>query len=458
MLSFAGIASWSSLARAQYFDAAPTVRATGGYNYNAIISDNPGSGAFIQSGPLLTLAPALALAYETPRVTQSLTLTAILGLPVTNEGFDFDKQPPTASFRSNYMGGLPIDQLTQLNFTFGASAAPVNGLSTQPDSSLTPLNVAPGDLSYNLAITASEMIRRELTEEQSVTQTSSIFYNVPFNIDSGRPSTLTVKNGLATSRKWPLDTLTLAISSGVTRFGRGESSSGVSEPRVQVLNDLSLTWLRPLTDTLTSSVHGGVSQTLNPGTPVGPAWAPTAGATLTYNLAPAMITLAYNYSSMVDIYTASTRVTNQVSLRAVLPLWYTGITLTGTSGFVHSEPSGEAGQGLETFTSDLSLAYSPLKIPKLAISLRGIYARQIPLEMPLNATTRYGLIFNIGFSYPSANAADVVSRQAPVFIPSPSDGDTLFVQEGPAPELQAPFDSKSEPAAPAAPFAPAAKP
>ena len=267
-----------------------------------------------------------------------------------------------------------------------------------------------------------------------------------------------MKNGLSTSRKWPLDTLSLSVSSGVTRFGRGESSSGVSEPRVQILSDLAVTWQRPITDALTSSVHVGVSQTLNPGTPLGPAWSPTGGATLTYNLVPVMITLAYNYSSMVDIYTADTRVTNQISLRAVMPLWYTGITLTGTSGFVHSEPSGETGQGIETFTSDLSLAYSPPKIPKLSVSLRGIYARQVPLEMPLNAASRYGLLFNVGFSYPSANAADVVSRLSPVFIPSPSDGDTLFAQEGPAPELQAPFDSKSEPAAPAAPFAPAAKP
>ena len=459
MLSFAGIASWSGLARAQYFDVAPTVRATGGYNYNAIISDLPGSKAVIQSGPLLTLAPSLTIAYDTPRVTQLLTLTSVLGLPLTNEGFDFSKQPPTASFKSNYVGNVPIDERTPFNFTFGASASPVNGLSAQPDSSLTPLNAPPGDLSYNLALTGSEMIQRELTEELVVSESSNVFYNVPFSADSGRPSTLTVRNSLSASRKWPLDTLTLTIGSGVTRFGRGETSGVVSEPRVQILNDLTVTWMRPLTDDLTSTVNAGVSQTLNPGTPIEPAWSPAGGATLTYNLAPVMITLAYNYSSQVDIYAADTRVTNQVSLRAVLPIWYTGLTLTGTGGVVHSVPSGEAGQGLDSFTSDLSLAYTPPAIPKLLVSVRGIFARQVPSDFPLNATSRYGLIFNVGFAYPSAHAADVVARLAPAYIPSASpDGDTLFTQEGPAPELQAPFDSKSGPAAPAAPFAPAPKP
>lgn len=457
MLSFAGVASWSSLARAQYFDWAPTIRATGGYNYNAIISDIPGSKAVIQSGPLLTLAPSLALTYDTPRVTQSMTLTSTLGLPLTNEGFDFSKQPPTASFKSNYVSNIPLNELTQLNLTFGATASPINALSTQPDSSLTPLNAPPGDLSYNLALTGSETLRRDLTEEASVTHNANVFYNAPLDTSSGRPSTLTVKNALSGTYKWTLDTLTLSASSGVTRFGRGESSAGVSEPRIQILNDFTLTWLRQITDDLSGSVNAGIGQTISPGSNLGEVWAPTGGATLSYHLVPVMITLTYGYSSQVDIYTASTRLTNQVSLRAVLPLWYTGLTLTGTGGFVHSVPVGVVGlSGLDSITSDLSLAYTPPAIPKLLASVRGIYARQLPSNIPLNAVTRYGFIVNVGFAYPSAHSADVVARLAPAFIPSASpEGDTLFTQEGPAPELQAPFDSSSAPAAPAAPFAPA---
>jgi hypothetical protein len=459
MLSFTGVASWSCLARAQYFDWAPTVRATGGYNYNAIVSDIPGSAAVIQSGPLLTLAPSLLVNYDTPRVTQSLTLTSTFGLPLTNKGFDFSKQPPTAAFKSNYVGNIPLDELTQLNLTFGLSASPVNGLSAQPDSSVTPLNAPPGDLSYNLALNGSETLRRDLTEEASVSHNATVFYNVPIDVTSGRPSTLTVKNTLSASYKWTLDTLTLAGASGITRFGRGESSAGVSPPRIQVLNDYTLTWLRQITDDLSGSINAGIGQTISPGSKLAQVWAPTGGATLTYHLSPVMITLTYGYSSQVDIYTATTRLTNQVSLRAVLPLWYTGLTLTGTGGFVHSAPVGAVGtaslSGLDSITSDLSLAYTPPAIPKLLVSVRGIYARQLPTEFPLNAVTRYGLIFNVGFAYPSAHAADVVSRLAPAFIPSGSpDGDTLFTQVGPAPELQAPFDTRGD-SAPAAPFAPA---
>lgn len=465
MLSFAGVASWSHLARAQYFDWAPTIRATGGYTYNAIISDLPGSVAFIQSGPLLTLAPSLALTYDTPRVTNSMTLTSTFGLPLTNKGFDFNRQPPTASFKSNYVGNIPLDELTQLNVTFGLSASPVNGLSAQPDSSLTPLTAPPGDLSYNFALTGSETLRHDLTEEASVSHNANAFYNAPFDVTSGRPSTLTVKNTLSGSYKWTLDTLTLAAASGITRFGRGESSAGVSPPRVQILNDYTITWLRQITDDLSGSVNAGVGQTISPGSKLGQVWAPTGGATLTYHLSPVMITLTYGYSSQVDIYTATTRLTNQVSLRAVLPIWYTGLTLTGTGGFVHSEPVGAVGtaslSGLDSITSDLSLAYTPPAIPKLLVSVRGIYARQLPSEFPLNAITRYGLIFNVGFAYPSAHAADVMAQRAPAFIPSGSpEGETLFSQEGPAPELQAPFDTRGEPApvTPFTPVAPATKP
>ena len=51
-----------------------------------------------------------------------------------------------------------------------------------------------------------------------------------------------------------------------------------------------------------------------------------------------------------------------------------------------------------------------------SFSLRGLYARQVPFDDPLNGTTRYGLIANVAFSYPNTTAVDVVSRVTPAQV------------------------------------------
>lgn len=454
MLSFAGVASWSGLAGAQYFHADPTVRLTGGYIFNEIISDNPNTAPLTQNGPLVTIAPAIALSYDTPLVTQKLTLTSSLGLPFAND-FTFTGQPPTYSLRLNYTGAIPLDQRTQLTLLAGAAASPVNGFSTLQDPSLTQFDVPSTDLSYNFTLTGTETLTHELTAETTLTQTSNILYTFPFNVDPIRATTLTSKNSLAVSRKWTLDTLTLTGSSAVTHFGPGESNQGVIDPRTQILNTLTLTWRRPFTESLTGSLHIGVGQTISPQSTVGQVWQPTGGAQLLYSFAPVAITLSYNYAAMVDVYTATTNLTNQVALRVVLPIATTGLAVSGSTGYLHAVPIGDVGIGLDSFTSDVGLTYAPTFAPKLSFSLRGLYARQVPFDYPLNATSRYGLIFNIAFSYPNTQAVDVTARAAPSFIPAANfDGNVQLGQESPAPELPAPGESPTDSAGPAEPAAP----
>jgi len=196
VLSFAGVASWSGLAGAQYFHANPTVRFTGGYLFNRVIPDDPNLNSLDQSGPLVTLAPSLALTYDTPLVTQKLTLSSTIGLPLASN-FTFKGQPPSYNLRLQYTGNVPLDARTKLTLTGTASAAPINGFSTQQDASLTPIEVPPADFSYNFTLNGMDTIRRELTEEVSVTQTTNVLYAFPFNVEPIRASTLTVKNSLA---------------------------------------------------------------------------------------------------------------------------------------------------------------------------------------------------------------------------------------------------------------------
>ena len=326
--------------------------------------------------------------------------------------------------------------------------APVNGFATGQDASLTPLNAPPADFSYAFTLNGMETLHRDLSEAVNVTQTTNVLYAFPFNVEPIRASTLTVKNSLAATRKWTRDTLTLTGSVGVTRFGPGETNAGVTDPRVQIINDLTLLWKRPFTESLTGSLHIGIGQTISPESLVPPVWAPTGGAQLAYNLFPITITLVYNYAAVVDVYTATTNLTNQASVRAVVPLSTTGLSLTGSVGFVHTVPIG-IGVGFDSVTGDVGFTYAPVAVPKLTFGLRGNYARQVPIDNPLGGVTRYGVNFNVGFAYPSTTAVNVAARLAPAFFATGNgDGDVSLGQE--IPELPAsPTDPATPPAEPA---------
>lgn len=448
VLSFAGVASWSGLAGAQYFRADPTVKLTGGYLFNRVISDDPNVDPHDQSGPLITIAPSLALTYDTPVVTQKLSISSTLGLPIASN-FTFNAQPPSYNLRLQYTGAVPLSALTKLTLTGSATAAPINGFSTQQDASLTPINAPPADFSYNFTLNGMETLRRELSEATSVTETTNLVYAFPFNVEPIRASTLTVKNSLSISRKWTRDTLTLTGAVGVTRFGAAETGAGVTDPRVQITNDLTLLWKRPFTESLTGSVNVGVSQTISPQSVVPPVYAPTGGAQLAYLFAPVTITFLYSYAAIVNVYTATTDLTNQVSLRAVMPLATTGLTMSGAGGYVRTVPIG-VGVGLDSVTADLGLTYAPVSVPKLSFTLRGNYARQVPIDNPLGGLTRFGLNLNVGYSFPNAAAADVAARLAPAFIPAVNgDGDVGLGQEIPTLEPAAPIDITAPAAEPA---------
>jgi hypothetical protein len=458
MLSFAGVASWSGLAGAQYFRADPTVRVLGGYSITKVVSDDPDVEPTLYKGPMVTIAPALALTYDTPRVTNLLTLGSTIGLPIT-ESFSFDDQPPSFNLRVNYMGDIPLNERTRLTLTGASTASPLNSFSTLPDASLTPTDAPPADFSYSLALTGTETLARELTPDSNLTQATTVLYNLPFNDGLAyRPSTTTVTNSLSYGRRWTIDTVSLTGSVGVARFGAGRPGLGdgtqpLTGARTEILNNLSLLWARPITESLAGSLNVGVGQTISPGSTTGQVWQPTGGAQLTYSLAPAAIGLTYSYTAIVNVYTATTNLTNQISLRLLVPFASTGLSLVGSTGFVHAVPIGDVGVGLDSFATDISLTYSPIPVPVLSFNLRGLYARQIPLNTQsstsldtLDANTRYGLALNVGFAYPSTRAVDAIDRASPSFMPAAVlEGEGVGQDEVPT-EVQAPPEPAPPPA------------
>jgi hypothetical protein len=434
MLSFAGVATWSGLAGAQYFHAEPAVRVLGGYTFSKIVFDTRGMAPTVTSEPILTLAPGLLLTYATPRVTNVLTIASTIGLPITKD-ISFENPATTFNLGLTYLGTIPLNERTQLTLTGASTATRLSGVSTPSDAAST---VSLTDFSYNFAVTGGETILRQLAPDSTLTQTTGVLYNFPLS-GADRPTTLTVTNSLALAHMWTRDTLALTGSTAVARFG--EDTATAMAPRTEVLNNLSLRWGHPFTEALSSSLSVGVGQTISPGTAIGQVWQPTGGAQLTYSLTSAEIGFLYNYTAIVNVFTATTNLTNQIALRSLVRIADTGLSMTSSVGFLRAIPIGDVGVPLDTFTTDVVLVYSPIQLPWLLFNVRGFSARQIPIgpstDPTIVASRRYGISLNAGFSYPPPGGAAVREHVMPDYTPAAIlDGEGVGVDETPTAEGQ----------------------
>jgi hypothetical protein len=467
-LVLGGVALIPAQARAQYhFHADPSVRLTGGYNVTEVFSDQPNSVPQIQNGPLATIGPSLLMALETPKTTQKLTLTGTLSAPL-NKDFTLIDRVPQYNLRANYTSTTPLNPITLLTLTAALTAAPINPYTTLQDPTLTPLDAPPAQASYNMTATGTESLKRDLSQDTHLTQSTNVVYNFPFNVDTIRPTTFTFKNSLAGTKTFSADAVTATLSIVYTHFGVGESAGGVIDPRAQFLNTFTGTWKRPLSESATLAIDFGISEAFSLDAPAEQFWSPTGGFHLTYNFDPIAVTLNYTHAALASIYTATTNQSDQLGLRSSLPLGKTGLLLAGTMGFTHAIPIGSdinIAPGFNSYTADVGLTFTPQAIPKLSIAVRGNVARQIPIDDPLGATTHLGITSTIAFSYPNAKAHDIVSNVAPAYIPTPSIGEEVPVgaeltplAPGEEPVPVGPVEPGEGPPPPEGPEAPAPPP
>jgi hypothetical protein len=464
-VAFAGLLFSSTLARAQAFTANPSVTIAGGYSANEIIPHNPLENPAIRLGPFLSLAPSLALIYETPRTIQSLQSTATLTLPLrfatitVPEGSNaaFDNQLLTYNVRLAYLNRITLTELTTLTLGLAGSAVPLNSGLGDVDAYNTSLDATPNTFSYNLALNAQESLARELTPDSKLVQLTNVTYSYPFNVDPIRATTLNIRNSLAMTQEWARDTGILTLTIGYTHFGPGEATNRtVIDPRDQFINSLVATWQRPLTVSLTSSIDLGVLQAVSPQSTVGQIVQPTGGAALGYDLGFASASLSYTHTAAPNIFTATVNLNDQVALRTALPIANSGFFLSSSLGYTHSRPIGvdtTSSGALDIFVADVDLLYAPPPIPKLSTSLRASYNRQTPVDNPLLGFTRLALIANVAFSFPNAQTAAISRRVAPAYTPTP----VLGSDSTPAPGIQPrPVELEIEASAPTpAPAVPA---
>lgn len=457
---FAGLLSAPAIASAQAFSVNPSATVAAGYAATESLPDDPNGYTRIVGAPFASLGPALALTYETPRVEQSLQLAATGTLPIA-PNFTFHELPPSVTARANYTSHIALTELWNLTLGLAFSAIPMNPLVSAVDASDTPVESTPDSFSYNLGLTGNQSLTREISPTTRVTQSANVLYNFPLNTDPVAPiraTTLTVKGSIAVTHNFALDAISATVNIGYNHFGRAEGAD--SEPRDQFLNTLIGTWHRPLTASLTASVDLGVLQAASPDATQGQLWQPTGGARLTYTFDYATASLGYTHAALANVFTSTLNLSDQLVLRASIPLADIGLGLSTSAGYTHTTPIATDGtltlaSASNIFLADVGLAYSPPPLPKLSVSVRGTYNRQLYVDDPVKSLTRLALNVNVGFSFPDARTAAVQNRIAPAYVPTPSLGSDSTPAPGIQPTPIEIIEAQEAPAAPAPAPAPA---
>lgn len=399
-------------ASAQAVDGKISASLSGGYN--AVIKDTDQPDA--SSGPFMSFSPSLSGNLETPRTSHSLSYSLSLTLPITRNGFD--TRPIQYSNKLNYSLKLPIDSITNMSLSTGLTEAPNNQFLMTGDPSETPIDsVSPGT-ALNLNVTAGESFDRQLSEVVSLTQSLNFTYGNPIIPETITAKTIGLSGSLALANKFAIDTLTVSLNGSLNHFTPSEQNP---EARNSFTQALTLSWSRPLTETLQGSVNAGISRVFTPNQEGGDTYSPTGGASLTYNLAPASSTFSYSYSSGVNVFTASMNFSHQLSLRFSMPIGETGLSTSATLGYTHAVPTTtEAANATQTITADASLSYAPTFVKMLSGSVRGQYTQMLPGDLPSAAFKRLGLTVSLSYSWPNAKPPVHTPYFSPGYSTTPS--------------------------------------
>jgi hypothetical protein len=489
--AFAWLLCTPAIARAQWaFTATPSVTASGGYAASALIPNNPNanpcllqnlnaapagsaaeSGCVVRAAPFASFAGALGLLYETPRSDYSLLSSATLTLPITSAA-TAAQLPPLFSARSTFLGHIALNDRTGLSLTGSLSALPNNPLVNAVDASSTAVDTSGLTEGYNLSTNVLEVLTREISERDRLVETANVTYNFPYNPDTNngfKATTLNLRGSLAWSREWLNDNGSLALNVAYTYFGASQTANATdtTAPNSVLNNSLVATWSRELAPGLSSGVDLGILQSVAVDAGGISIYTPTGGARLSYAFDPATASLSYTHGAMVNIFTSSVNLNDQITLRGALPLADSGLSLTGSTGYSRSTPLStnlSFGTPSNILLADLELAYVPPKYPRLIASLRGTFNRQIAESTTATDNsfvagfTRFAVNINLAFTFPDARAATISRRLAPAYVPTPLLGSDNTPAPGVQPkpiELELPepgADKAQAPPAEAAPF------
>ncbi len=462
----AGLTFLPGAARAQAWTATPTVNLLAGYTVAQVFGPFPVDDAYALSGPQLTPSFSLLSTYDTP-LTQSRATTQLSSV------LPFDNSMRFVSRRFNFHGQLNITTnadlapRTTLRSVFNAGITPLNILAgVVVDASQTPLDVAPDGVTYLINGALEETLRHQISRQGSVSATSMLRYNQPYNPNEPRPSSLIWKPSITGTYSIGDDTFSLSPGTQMIRFGAGYVRQGVADTHYQFVNTLKASWGRPLHRSLKGTVNAGVNQTFSVGSGAGSSISAMGGIKLSADAGVAKLNLSYTHDTAVNGLTAQINVsdlvtiqvtspigvtarlatlslsyqhsqpivgdgtltgnvTENVTLRASFPLGNTGINPSISAAYADIHPAGVNGvfgAGFRTWTGDAGAVYSHERFKQLSFNLRTQIAWKQPLDIPSNATFRYTLTAGVGFAWPGQgeHAAAFQVRVAPSYTPTPA--------------------------------------
>ncbi|MEO7327279.1 MAG: hypothetical protein ABI193_01790 [Minicystis sp.] len=464
-LVLAGLTFLPGIARAQAWTAYPTVNLLAGYTIAQVFGPYPVDDAYALSGPQLTPSFSLLSTYETPSsLTRGTTQLASV--------IPFDNSLHFVTKRFNFHGQLnftttvDLDPRTDLRSIVNAGITPVNVLAgVVVDASQTPLDVAPDGVSYLINGSVEETVHHLLTRRAAIAASAVLRYNLPYNPEKPRPSSLIFKPSVTGTYSQGDNTFTLTPGTQMIRFGAGYVNQTVSDAHYQFVNTIKGSWSRPIHRTLKGTLNAGINQTFSLGTGSGSSLSGMGGLSLVADVNVAKLSLSYTHDTAVNGLTAQINVSDlltlqvtapvgltarlasfgitythsepiagdgtltgnimdNLTLRSSFPLGATGVTPAVSAAYADIRPAGlngVFGAGFRTWTGDASAVYTNERLRLLSFNLRGQIAWKQPLDLPSNATFRYTVTAGVGIAWPGQgeHAAAFQMRVAPAYTPTP---------------------------------------
>jgi hypothetical protein len=461
----AGLIFLPRVAEAQAWTAYPTVNLLAGYTLAQVYGPYPADDAYALSGPQLTPSFSLLGTLDTP-MTKSRATTQLSSVIPFDNSFHFTSKRFNFHGQVNVTTTADLGPRTDLKSVLNAGVTPVNILAgVVVDASQAPLDVAPDGVTYLINGSLEETLKHQLSRKASVSGTALLRYNLPYNAELPRPSSLIFKPSITGSYAQGDNVFTLSPGTQMIRFGAGYVNRNVADTRYQFVNTLKATWARPLHRSLKATLSAGINQTFSLGSSTGSSLSGMGGLKLTFDAGVGKVMLSYTRDTSVNGLTAQinvsdlvtlqlttpigvtarlaninltyshiepipgetvvlSNVSDHLTLRASFPLGATGVTPALSAAYADIRPAGQTsvfGAGFRSWTGDASAAYSHERLKQVSFNLRGQIAWKQPFDLPDNATFRYTLTAGLGFAWPGQgeHAAAFQMRVAPAYTPTP---------------------------------------
>jgi hypothetical protein len=301
---------------------------------------------------------------------------------------------------------------TSKTTTFGVTAtflqSSLNNVQVLMPSTGTMIMPLPGGTSLFYNARASESFNWDIAPLWHFAQ--ALGFNAFFPDDVTLGQTYEATNDLTLLRNWKHDSGALLLKVDFVDYFGGVLPTGMVAPdQPQILETVRFSWLHDFGAYFSSEVAlGAIAATSLVGNAT--LVEPVGRIGLYYRFNFAGIDLVYEHGVTPNVFTASTFLTDSVTLRGSLPLGRPELGLSTSAGYMHGvlwdSTSGQLTGGVDTFLADLSLTYNPW--PELGVFARYQFMDELGNASGPMATAsllRNTVLVGVNIVYPARAAA-----------------------------------------------------